>query len=455
MLFKGRGNKQGLFNLRPIQILALGMLGFIALGTILLMLPISSSTREVTSFINALFTATSAACVTGLTVVDTGTHWSLFGEIVIILLVQIGGIGFMTFSTLIVVLLGKKVSLKERLIVMEAYNAFNIQGLVKLVLYVIGITFAIEGVGAAILTTQFMQEYTLGKSIYYGIFHSISAFCNGGFDLFGDFMGYTGYVTNTIVSSVIGILIVIGGLGFYVITEIINHNHKKKRRYSLHTRVVIIMTFTLIIVGTILFFILEYNNPKTMGNLPLSHKVTASIFASITPRSGGISTVSKADMTSASQFLTVVLMFIGASPGSTGGGIKTTTLMILISTISSVVRGREDVEIFRKRISTNLVYRAVSITLINFLIISFVTIVLAVTQKGTFMQFLYEATSAFGTVGLSLGITPSLTLYGKIAIILSMYIGRVGALSLVFAFAYKHKVSKNSIRYPEDKIIVG
>lgn len=454
MFFKGKDNKKKFFNLKPVQVLALGMIGFVAIGTILLMLPVSSNNRA-TSFVDALFTSTSAVCVTGLTVVDTGTHWSIFGQIVILLLVQIGGIGFMTFATLIVVLLGKKVSLRERLIVMEAYNAFNIQGLVRLVIYVISITLTIEAVGALILTTQFVQEYSLGKSLYFGIFHSVAAFCNAGFDLFGDFMGYTGYVTNTIVSFVIAILIIIGGLGFFVITEVLNHSHRKRKRYSLHTRVVIEVTFALIIIGAVLFFILEYSNSKTMGDLPVGHKVTASVFASITPRSGGISTVSKADMTTASHFLTVILMFIGASPGSTGGGIKTTNLMIILASVSSMIKGREDTVIFKRRINKNLVYRAISITIISFIAISITTIILSITENGTFMQFLYEATSAFGTVGLSLGITPDLTPVGKVVITLAMYIGRVGPLSLVFAFTYKQKRTNNSIKYPEDKIIVG
>ncbi|MEG0372045.1 MAG: TrkH family potassium uptake protein, partial [Clostridium sp.] len=395
----------------------------------------------------------SATCVTGLVVVDTGTHWSTFGQVVIIALIQIGGLGFMTFSTFIAILLGKRVSLRERLIMQEAYNAFSIQGLVKLVIYVLIITFTIEGIGAVLLTTQFLQDYPLGTSIYYGIFHSISSFCNAGFDLLGNYSSYTSYVTNPVVSLTVAMLIVLGGIGFFVIAEIISH--KKRKKYTLHTRVVVITTLFLIISGAILFFIFEHNNPKTMGDLSIIDKIVASIFASVTPRTAGANTISTTDMTTAGQFLTIILMFIGASPGSTGGGIKTTTMMILFMTVISVINGREETEILKRRINKAAVYRAIAITFISFMLVTVVTMVLSITEKGTFIQFLYEATSAFGTVGLSLGLTPTLTPIGKIAIIITMYAGRLGPLTLVLAFAYRQKASNTSIRYPEDRIIVG
>ncbi|MEG1416233.1 MAG: TrkH family potassium uptake protein [Clostridium sp.] len=453
MLTRTKDRHFKFFKLKPVQILALGFAALILLGAILLMLPISSKSGTYTSFLDSLFTATSATCVTGLVVVDTGTHWSTFGQIVIITLIQIGGLGFMTFSTLIAILLGKRVSLKERLIMREAYNAFDIQGLVKLVIYVLTITFTIEGVGALILTTQFAQDFSIGTSIYYGIFHSISSFCNAGFDLLGGFNSYTSYVTNPVLSLTVAALIVLGGIGFFVIAEIIGH--KKRKKYSLHTKVVVITTLLLIVVGAVLFFILEHNNPKTMGDLSVRDQVVASIFASVTPRTAGANTISTTDMTIASQFLTVILMFIGASPGSTGGGIKTTTMMILLMTIVSVINGREETEIMKKRLNKAAVYRAIAITFISFVLVSIVTMILAITQKGSFMQFIYEATSAFGTVGLSLGLTPTLTPIGKIAIIITMYAGRLGPLTLVLAFAYRQRLSNTSIRYPEDKIIVG
>lgn len=450
---KSDNNKYKFFKLRPVQILALGFASLILLGSILLALPISSASGEATPFLDALFTATSATCVTGLVVVDTGTHWNMFGQIVIISLIQIGGLGFMTFSTLIAIILGKKVSLRERLIMQEAYNAYNIQGLVKLVIYVLVITFTIEGIGALILTTQFLQDYSIGTAIYYGIFHSISSFCNAGFDLFGNFNGYTLYVNNPIVTLTVASLIVIGGIGFVVISEIISH--KKRRKYSLHTKVVLTTTVALIVLGTIMFFLFEHNNPKTMGELSFIDKIFASIMASVTPRTAGVNTIPLTDMTTASQFLTVILMFIGASPGSTGGGVKTTTIMILFMTVMCIINGREDTEIFKKRINKYSVYRAIAITSISFILIMIVTMILSISENGSFMQFIYESTSAFGTVGLTLGLTPTLTPIGKIAIMITMYAGRLGPLTLVLSFAYKKKIANTSIKYPEDKIIVG
>ncbi|TDT61045.1 TrkH family potassium uptake protein [Fonticella tunisiensis] len=448
-----RDGKLSLKRIQPVQVLALGFAGVILVGALLLMLPISSRSGVVTPFVDALFTATSAVCVTGLVVVDTGTYWSTFGQIVIISLIQIGGLGFMTFATMFFVLLGKRITLKERLIMQEAYNAFNLQGVVKLALYVMGITFTIEGIGAVLLSTQFIKDYGLLKGIYYGIFHSISAFCNAGFDLIGGFRSITPYVENATVTLTIGGLIAVGGIGFAVITELLHI--RKTKRLSLHTKVVLIVTAILILGGAVLFFILEYANPKTMGNLSMKGKILASLFASITPRTAGYNSIPTDGMTTAGQFLTIILMFIGASPGSTGGGIKTSTATLIFMTVIAVVRGREDTEIFKKRINKAMVYRALAISVISFTLVMVVTFILSITEQGKFIEFLYEATSAFGTVGLTLGITPKLTTIGKVAVLLTMYAGRVGPLTLALAFASRQQLESSSIKYPEDKILVG
>jgi trk system potassium uptake protein TrkH len=453
MLYNRKDDTFKFYRLKPVQILALGFAGVILVGALLLMLPISSANGHVTPFIDALFTATSAVCVTGLVVVDTGTYWSVFGQIVILLLIQVGGLGFMTFATFLAVLLGKRISLKERLIMQEAYNAFSIQGMVKLMLYVLGITLTIEGIGAVLLASQFIPVYGWRRGIYFGIFHSVSAFCNAGFDLIGNFSSLVPFAENSVIILTIGFLIVIGGIGFAVITELINC--RDLRRLSLHSRVVLTTTAILIVAGAVLFFILESGNPKTMEPLSMKGKILSSLFASITPRTAGYNSISTTEMTIAGQFLTVILMFIGASPGSTGGGIKTSTATLIFMTIIAVVRGREDTEIFEKRINKALVYRAFAITSISFMLVAFVTMILAITQDGTFMQFLYEATSAFGTVGLTLGFTPSMNIIGKIIIALTMYAGRVGPLTLALAFAHKHQISSSAIKYPEDKILVG
>ena len=453
MIYKIKEKKIKFYRLEPTQVLALGFAAVILTGALLLMLPLSSRNGTVTNFLDCLFTSTSATCVTGLVTVDTGTHWSVFGQVIIMMLIETGGLGFMTFATIFAVLLGRRITLKERLIMQEAYNAFNIQGIVKLALYIIGITLTIEGIGAAALATQFIPEYGWIKGIYFGIFHAVSAFCNAGFDIIGDFKNLTPYVENVVVNVTICSLIVIGGLGFIVITEIINL--RKIKHLSLHSKVVLTATTILVVGGAVLMFIFEYNNPKTLGSLSFNGKILASFFASITPRTAGFNTISTTDMTTAGKFLTIILMFIGASPGSTGGGIKTTTASLLFMTVLCVIHGREDTEIFQKRIGKQAVYRAAAIAIISFELVLFVTMILSLTQPGTFIQFLYETTSAFGTVGLSLGLTPNLRAIGKVAITLTMYAGRVGPLTLAFAFARKANIVNSNIRYPEDKILVG
>lgn len=455
MLTSDKENKFLLFKLQPVQILALGFATVILIGGTLLSLPISSADGNPTPFIDSLFTATSATCVTGLVTLDTGTHWNLFGQIVIILLIQIGGLGFMTFASFFAVMLGKRISLKERLVMQEAYNAFNLQGMVKFMLYVLGITLTIEGVGGILLSTQFVQDYGWAKGIYFGFWHSISAFCNAGFDLIGEFRSITGYAENPVIILTIGGLIVLGGLGFAVIVEVIST--RNLRKLSLHSKVVLFVTTILIFGGAVLFFIFENANPGTMGPQSLKGKILSSLFASITPRTAGYNSISTTDMTMAGKFLTVILMFIGASPGSTGGGIKTTTAMLIFMTVMSVIKGREDTEIFHRKINKLLIYRAIAITAISFTLVVLVTMILSITQKGEFpfLAYLYEATSAFGTVGLTMGLTPSLTSIGKVAVLLTMYAGRVGPLTLALAFAHKQKVSSSAIKYPEDKILVG
>jgi trk system potassium uptake protein len=453
MFFKDRLNRFGFHKLRPVQVLALGFAGMILLGGILLTLPISSASGQVTPFIDAIFTATSAACVTGLVVFDTGTYWSIFGQIVILLLVQTGGLGFMAFATFFAILLGKRISLKERLIMQEAYNAFNIQGMVKLMIYILGTTLAIEGIGAIILASQFIPIYGWGKGIYFGIFHSVTSFCNAGFDLIGDFNSLVPFAENPVIILTTGALIIIGGLGFAVIAELINI--KENKRLSLHTKVVLTASAILIVVGAVLFFCFEFANPRTMGPLSIKGKLISSLFASITPRTAGFNSISTTDMTIAGQFLTMILMFIGAGSGSTGGGIKVSTAALLFMTVVAVVDGREETEMYKKRVNRALVNRALAITTISAMLVGVVTMLLAITQYGLFIQFLYEATSAFATVGLTLGFTTEMDSTGKAIIAITMYAGRVGPLTLTLALAHKQNTASSAIRYPEDKILVG
>lgn len=436
----------------PVQILATGFAIVIFVGAVLLSLPISSQSGQRTPFLDCLFTSTSSVCVTGLIVVDTGTHWTYFGKTVIMLLIEIGGLGFMSFATLLAILLGKKITLKERLVMQEALNTFNIQGLVKMAKYILLFTFSIQGGGALLLSTQFIPRYGLAKGLYYSIFHSVSAFCNAGFDLFGNFSSLTSVYNNPVIILVIAFLIIIGGIGFYVWYEI--YNYKGRRKLSTHSKLVLWATFLLLIVGTILMFIFESNNPGTMANMTFNNKILSSFFAAVTPRTAGFNSISTSDMTMAGKFLTILLMFVGGASGSTAGGIKVTTAGVLIMTVVCVVKGKQDTEINKKRISKEIVYRALAITVIGLALVITVTMILSITEvKFPFEYYLYEATSAFGTVGITLGLTTKLSSIGKIVILLTMYAGRVGPLTLAIAFA--RKLKNSSIKYPEEKILVG
>ncbi|MDI6600842.1 MAG: TrkH family potassium uptake protein [Thermoanaerobacteraceae bacterium] len=438
--------------MQPTRVVVFSFGVLIIIGTILLMLPISSKTGETTPFINALFTSTSAVCVTGLVVVDTGTYWSTFGQLVILGLIQAGGLGTMTIVTLFALLMGRKISLRERLTIQEAYNQYSMEGIVRLVREIMGITAIIEGTGAIVLILRFMRDMPPLKAAYYGIFHAVSAFNNAGFDLMGDFKSLTGYVDDFTVNLTVMLLIIIGGIGFTVIVDVLRQ--KKFKKLTLHSKLVITMTVFLILAGAGSFFLLEYNNPGTMKPLDMSGKVLASLFQSVTPRTAGFNTISEADMTIASKFITIILMFIGASPGGTGGGIKTSTFGVILFTVLSIIDGRDDTELYQKRIPQFVVYRSLGIIFISMCVIIGTTLVLSIVQQSDFITELFESTSAFGTVGLSLGLTTELTTVGKAFIIFNMYAGRVGPLSLALAIGQRRK-NIRGYKYPEEKIIVG
>lgn len=439
--------------LTPTQVLALGFAAIILIGTLLLMLPVATKSGERTDFLTALFTATSATCVTGLVVVDTKTYWSVFGQIVIMLLIQVGGLGIMTMSTLFALILGRKITFKERLVMQEAFNTNSLGGIVKFAKYILMVSFLFESIGAIILTLRFLPQMGLKKAVYYGLFHSISAFNNAGFDLMGNFRSLTGYVSDWVVNLVIMGLIIFGGLGFYVLLDIYEHRHFNK--FTLHSKIVITITLFLITIGTLLIFLFEYNNPKTLKPLDFPTKILAALFQAVTPRTAGFNTLSLSDMTIASKFLTIILMFIGASPAGTGGGIKTTTFAVILYTVLSVIKGEEETVLYKRTISRNIVYKAVAISFISVFIIFSVTMVLSITETSNFLTILYETISAFGTVGLSLGLTLELTTVGRIVIIFTMYTGRIGPLTLALALAQRQKKPKPIMKYVEEKIMVG
>ena len=436
--------------LNGVQILSLGFIIVIVIGTILLSLPVSSATGESTNILDAAFTSTSAVCVTGLITLNTSTHWSFFGKLIIMMLIEIGGLGFMSFATFFAILLKKKITLRERLVMQEAMNTFNIQGLVKMVRYVFGFTFGVQFFGTLLLSTHFVPQYGLSKGLFYSLFHSISAFCNAGFDLFGTSL--TTYYNNSVVILIISAIIIIGGLGFTVWIEL--YDYKGLKKLSIHSKLVLLVTVVLILGGTILMFIFEFRNPETIGGMGFKDKALNSFFASVTTRTAGFNSISIDGMSTAGKFLTIILMFIGGSPGSTAGGLKTATFGIIILTVISVIKGREDTEVFGRRFSKHLVYKSFTLCFIGMALVITSTMVLSYTEAGTsFMDLLYEATSAFGTVGLTTGLTPNLSPVGKVLIIFMMYFGRVGPLTVALAMTKKR--NNNGFKYPEAKILIG
>lgn len=431
------------------------MLGFaviILIGSFLLSLPIATQNGKGLDGLDAFFTATSATCVTGLVVVDTGSTFSLFGELVILSLIQIGGLGFMTFATLIALLIGRKISFRERLLIQESLNYTSPQGSVKLIKTILLFTLIAEGFGSLLLAIRFSFDMPLQKAIYYGIFHAVSNFNNAGFDLMGEFRSLTGYVDDPTVTLTVCILIILGGIGFIVVHNV--YENRTFRKISLHSKVVLATTAILLTVGTILIFILEYNNPKTLQPLSLGGKVLASFFHSVTPRTAGSNTLNIPDLTISTLFLTIIFMFIGASPGSTGGGIKTTTFATLMGAAWSQIKGKRDVEFFRYRIIPTMIYKSLTIILIALMLIIGVTMILSITEPtNDFLMILFETVSAFGTVGLSMGLTPELTTVGKIIISIAMFIGRLGPLTVAIALAAQ--IENEHYRHPEGKFMIG
>lgn len=439
-----------LTKLSNYQILAIGFAFLIFVGTILLMLPHTNNTDTGLSFIDALFTATSAVCVTGLIVVDTGTYFNVFGQMIIIFLIQCGGLGIMAVTTMLIVATGKQIDLQGRLLIQESLNQEDLSGMIRLILNVIKITFAIEFIAGTILALRLYSEFG-APGIYMGYWHAVSAFCNAGFDLFGNYSSLTNYVDDWTINLVICSLIILGGLGFTVILEIISG--KPVKRYSLHSRIVLRTTIGLIVFGAVTFFFLEQNNPATLGNLTPTGKFLASLTQSVSPRTAGFNSVDLVACGNATLFLIIIFMFIGASPTSTGGGIKTTTFAIIMMSVWTLIKGKRDTNIFYRRIDEKLIFKAMALMVISLLILISATFLLSMVEEVPFIHILFEVTSAFGTVGLSLGLSGNLSTSGKIIIILVMFAGRVGPLTLALALVRRKKHAL--VGYPSGKIMIG
>lgn len=455
-----------LFFLRRLstrQVLVSGFAGMILAGSLLLRLPAASATGEPLRYIDALFTATSAVCVTGLVVFDTGTVFSFFGELVVLVLIQAGGLGFMTFSTALALLMGKKIGLKERVLIQEAYNQLELSGLVRLVQRILLVTLIAESCGALLLFFRFAEIMPAANAVYYSIFHAVSAFCNAGFDLFGrlhtPFSSLAAFVTDWWVCLVIAALFITGGLGFPVLVEIKKRLFGKNAparagRLSLHTRLVLLVTIILTLGGFILFFLLEHDNPETLGARPAAEKVLAAFFQAATPRTAGFSTLETSRLKDITLFVLIFFMFVGASPSSTGGGIKTTTIGALLLAVWSTIRGRREPVLFERRLPGEVINKALTIVFIAAGLILLVTVALTFTENFPLLPLLFEVVSAFGTVGLSTGITPFLSGPGRILIIATMFAGRVGLLTIVLALAEGFQ-GNGGVRYTEEKVIIG
>jgi trk system potassium uptake protein TrkH len=436
----------------PAQVLVVGFAVVILVGALLLSLPIASTSGRPTGFVDSLFTATSAVCVTGLVVVDTGTYWSLFGQIVIMTLIQIGGLGFMTLSTMVALFLGRRIGLRERLVIQESLGQLSLEGMVRLILAVLTVTVVFEGAGFLILGIHFSRHFGLARGLYYGLFHSVSAFCNAGFDILGGFQSLTNYTSDPVVLITIGMLLVLGGLGFAVIIDL--RHLRRSRQLVLHSRLVLMVTTILIVVGTLGILALEHNNSKTMGAMGGGEKILNAWFQAVSPRTAGFNSVAIDGLTRSSIFLLVILMFIGASPGSTGGGIKTTTFGIIMATLWSLIRGKDDVVLFGRKVPVLNLIKGFCVAIAAILLVVGMTFLLTLTEKVDFLSLLFEVTSAFGTVGLSMGITPSLSTLGRILIIITMFAGRVGPLTIATALGRRRKTPP-AIHYPEERVTVG
>nr|WP_157885476.1 TrkH family potassium uptake protein [Anaerococcus mediterraneensis] len=432
----------------PPLVLSLGFAIMISIGGLLLCLPFFSKSGDFTRPIDAFFVAASASCVTGLTTVNTLEHWNTYGHIILLFLIQIGGLGVMSLTSMIPLILGKKIGLRSRIILKEQLNVDSLDGMIILFKYVLFFTFGVEFIGAAILSTRFIPIFGLGQGIWVSIFHSISAFCNAGFDILGD--SILPYNSDYVINLTLSALVIIGGLGFIVTFELLR---KRRLRYiSTHSKLVLIITAILLSLGTIGFFILEKSGGVLVGE-KFGPSLLQSFFQSTVARTAGFYSVDLSKIHDSTALLLMGLMFIGGSPGSTAGGIKTTTFGVLVLSAISVIRGDEEPIVFKRHIGYETIRKALAIFLVSISIVFLVTFVLTITEGFSLIDMLYEIVSALATVGASKGITENLSMIGKVLIILCMYMGRLGPVTMAYAFGVKD--NKVLIRYPESFISIG
>jgi trk system potassium uptake protein len=438
----------------PAAVLILGFAFLIAVGTVVLMLPVSSAAGNWTVPMDALFTATSAVCVTGLVVLDTGTYWSSFGHLVIAVLIQVGGFGFMTGSTLLLfILVGRRTGLRDRMLVQASTGVPQLGEVTTLLRRIAVFTIAAELTGAAVLAVVFAGDgLPLGQAAWWGVFHAVSSFNNAGFDLTGGFRSITAYATNPVLLGSIGLLIILGGLGFAIVGDAVTK--RRWNRFALETKIVLLTTVVLLVLGAVTTAAFEWDNPATLGALPEVHRATNALFQSITYRTAGFAAIDPGGLTEAGLFVGMALMFIGAASGSTAGGIKVNTFSVLLATIISTARGRRSTEAFGRRIPDVIVFRALSVALLAVAIVFGVALLLeAMAPELSFVDVLFEAVSAFGTVGLTTGITPAMPDPARLVLIGGMFVGRLGPLTLVLALAARSRAS--SVRPASESMRIG
>ena len=431
------------------RIILFGFIIMIFVGASILSLPISSRSGEFTPFIDALFTATSASCVTGLIVYDTATHWSVFGKIIIIAMIQCGGLGVVTMLTVFTQVTGKKIGLRDRATLQSALSAPQIGGIVRLTSFIFKGTIIIEMIGALLMFPSFMKDFGVTKGIYYSIFHSISAFCNAGFDLMGDvskFSSLTKYQSDIMINITIMLLILIGGLGFLIWKDIVDYRFDIKR-YSTQTKIVLTMTFILVLFPSVLFFFTEFST------LDIKTRVLSSLFQAVTPRTARFNTIDYTKFSDNGIAMTIILMLIGGGSGSTAGGIKMSTIFILVATMCSVLKQDKEVAVFKKRIEPDIIKNAVAVFALDIFLFIVGSMIISGIEGFSLKETMFECASAVATVGLTLGITPHLGIISKILLICMMYFGRVGGITLIFAAVTPKK--NGNARYPKDQVAVG
>ena len=455
MIFPSKQKGQGGFR-HAESILAIGFLALILLGAVLLALPAASKNARSIGFFNSLFTSTSAVCVTGLVVVDTGTTFSLFGQIVLLGLIQVGGLGFMVFATMLMVVLGRRISIRGRMLIRESMNTSSLSDLGRLTVLYLLLSSVIELIGAILLCIRFVPLYGWKHGMWMALFHSVSAFCNAGFDLFGDYTSLAAFSGDPLVLLTVAILIILGGLGFSVILETLR-NRQGFRNLSLHTRIVLMTTLLLLIAGTAFYWLAEQTNTETLARRGEGEKVLNAFFQSVTMRTAGFSSFNLAGFRDGSKLFSSLLMIVGASPASTGGGIKTATVAVLALLMLSVVRGESEVNIARRRLSEDVTRRALAVMVLFVTALLTGTLMISLIENGRFplADIFFEASSAMGTVGVSALGTPNLSSASKAVLLPMMFLGRVGPLTLAAAVAKRQGGIKAASRFPEEKIMIG